>query len=323
MTMYDGAKHTALEAEKARLQTEISTVATRMNDEYESDAWDGEGAPGKMARYQADNIKHATLSRELESVDRQIDKMESIRPISRAEHRANPMLDIRRRWCLRGPELLDEGERQVFCPERTPGYAAGPGAARTSRRRELLRSVGAWRPTTRKNPNSRCAAAALGWRWAIRPGPTSASESASRRRATRWATPHPRPGRPASSRALQYYGSVAANCYNFNTADGNNFHQNGLDTKDEEGTLLIRPVPAQHSGHQPLQTMRKAPAFRLTAIPTPSGTLVDVIFDGELAARPTSSKSRIEAFNGHSLRRGQPGHARDGASSRSRLEPRL
>ena len=233
MTMYDGAKHTALEAEKARLQTEISAVATRMNDEYESDAWDGEDAPGKMARYNADNIKHATLSRELESVDREIERQERFRPLSRSESRS-PMIDLRRRWCMGGSKKLDEGERQMFVPEMT---------------REMQKSLeergvpvmdqeffDPWALATHVGEDPMPVGhirASRGEMTASRSddhNPGSAGTNLNPAAPETWAA--------GVVESLQYYGSVASNCHNFTTSDGNTFHQNSLDTKDQEGRLL-------------------------------------------------------------------------------------
>lgn len=245
---YDGDQHVALEAEKARLTTEIHTVAVRMNDEYSSDKWDNlEESAGKVARYQADNIRHASLSRELENVERQIDRLEAVRPMSKAEHRANPMLDIRRRWCLRGPELLDEGERQVFCPERTvemqqdlerrglptDGSFFDPWAIATDYSRKQLpvtnRARMAVGDPSRSDIDSETA--------------TGAGDALGLAAPETWAA--------GVVESLQYYGAVAANCHNFNTSDGNTLHQNTLDTKDEEGTLITDQSQSAGTGVPP------------------------------------------------------------------------
>ena len=246
--IYDGDKHTALETEKTRLQNEIAAVATRMNDEYESDGWEGENAPGKVARYSADNITHMRLSRELETVERQIERMEDIRPISRSEHRANPILDIRRRWCHRGPEGLDEGERQVFCPPMTSkmrqdlekrglpnqGSFFDPWAIATDYSTNPLPAVGRRAQMAVGDPSR----SDIGTESA-----TGAGDALGLAAPETWAA--------GVVERLQYYGSVAANCHNFNTSDGNTLHQNTLDTKDEEGTLLTNQSQVKGTGTPP------------------------------------------------------------------------
>lgn len=289
--IYDGDKHTALEAERARLQTEISAVATRMNEEYESDAWTGEDAPGKVARYQADNIRHAQLSRDLESVERQIGRMEEIRPLSNAERRANPILDIRRRWCLRGTEMLDEGERQVFCPERTPemqkdlearglpadGSFFDPWAMATDYSRNPL-------PATNR------ARMAVG-----DPSRSDISSESASGAGDALGAAAPETWAAGVVEALQYYGSVASNCYNFNTSDGNNFHQNGLDTKDEEGTLL-----SGQSQHNTRDTSRSSADDHGPGVPPAAsdtiGNTSDIIFTANWLVS-NFIEARIESFN--------------------------
>ena len=236
MTMYDGAKHTALEAEKARLQTEISAVATRMNDEYESDAWDGEDAPGKMARYNADNIKHATLSRELESVDREIERQERFRPLSRSESRS-PMIDLRRRWCMGGSKKLDEGERQMFIPEMS------------NEMQKSLEERGVpvmdqeffdpWALSTHIGKQAMPIGRVRASRGKMAAGDPSRSDAhTAGTDGTDLNPAAPETWAAGVVETLQYYGAVASNCHNFTTADGNTFHQNQLDTKDQEGRLL-------------------------------------------------------------------------------------
>ena len=227
--IYDGDKHTALEAEKARLQTEISAVATRMNEEFASDGWSGEDAPAKLARYNADNITHARLSRELESVERQIERMEDVRPLSAAERR-NTMRDITRRWFMEGSAGLDEGERQVFV--RTVDESAS----------RLLRRFGdnghgeVFDPWAIATDGGTVPMSVRGPRMAAGDPSRSdiTSESASGAGDAMGAAA-PETWATGVVEALKYFGAVAASCHNFDTADGNDFHQNQMDTADEEG----------------------------------------------------------------------------------------
>ena len=83
--------------------------------------------------------------------------------------------------------------------------------------------------------------------------------------------------------SLKYFGSVASNCHNFDTSDGNKFHQNALDTKDEEGELI---------GDQSQVAGTGVPQAASTTI----GNTTDVVYD---AYWRTSRfiESRIETFS--------------------------
>ena len=216
MPVYDGAKHTALEAERARLEAEIAAIAVKMNDAYSSDDWQGEHAAAKMVAYQADNIHHMHLSRDLKAIRSQIGEQESMRPKSAREARRNVMQDITRRWCQRGADGLDEGERQVFIPELDDetsrlfgtygrGDAFDPWAIATQGGTRPLMAV------------SRSAGGGTG-------------EDLSAAAPETWAT--------GVVETLKYYGSMAANCHNFDTGDGNDLHQNTLDTSGQKGGRL-------------------------------------------------------------------------------------
>ena len=278
--IYDGDKHVALEAEKTRLQNEIQVIATRMNDEYQSDAWGGEDGSGKMARYQADNIKHMQLGRELQMVDRDLEKMEEVRPLSSAERNANPILDIRRRWCMRGADMLDEGERQIFMPEMTDQMARDLERRGVPTNGEFFDP---WAIATNYS-ETRLPGTALSRRRARMAGPsTSDGTGASTSPDTNLSPAAPEVWAAGVVESLQYYGSVASNCHNFNTSDGNKFHQNALDTKDQEGTLIVDQSQTAGTGTPP------------SAIGN-IGQAKDVVFDSYWRTSDFI-ESRIEVFS--------------------------
>ena len=280
---YDGEKHVALETEKSRLEGAIATIATKMQTEYASDKWDGEDAPGKVARYSADNITHMRLSREVETVEAAIDRMEAIRPISRSEHLANPILDIRRRWCMRGADMLDEGERQVFMPEMTGDMAKDlekrgvpatgeffdPWAIATDYSKNPLP------PTVRQQMRAKMAVGDPSRSDISTESATGAADALGLGAPETWAA--------GVVESLQYFGSVAANCHNFNTSDGNKFHQNSLDTKDEEGEMIADQSQVAGTG---------APLVAAKNI----GNVGNVVFDSYWRTS-RFIESRIEAFS--------------------------
>ncbi len=216
MPTYNGEKHVELEGQRTTLQNQIQEVSERMNTEYESDAWEGEDAPAKMARYNADNIRHAQLSRELSHVEGLIREQENLRPMSRAERGANPMLDITRRWCMGGSRMLDEGERQQFIvnvDDETRNALMQLGGEGTD-------VFDPWAIAT-EGGKVRMA------------GPSRSDSGASGDQNLHEAAPETWAAGVVES--LKYYGAVAANCHNFDSDNGNDLHLNGLDTKDEMG----------------------------------------------------------------------------------------
>ena len=225
--IYNGEEHRALEAEKTRLEQELETVSVRMNDEFESDAWDDpEKSHGKIMRYNADNLLHARLSRELESVARQIDRMEEIRPLSASERR-NTMRDITRRWMAGGSAMLDEGERQAFVKEVPDDAARLLRAYAGSGQGEVFDPWAIATDSGEVPLPPRMAAGDPSRSDISEPSASGADDAMGQAAPQTWAT--------GLVEALQYFGSVASNCHNFNTSDGNDFHQNQMDTADEEG----------------------------------------------------------------------------------------
>ncbi len=228
--IYNGEEHVALQTEKTRLEQELETVSVRMNEEYESDSWDDpEKSHGKMMRYNADNLQHARLSRELEGVTRQIDRMEDIRPMSASERR-DPMRDMTRRWFAGGSAELDEGERQIFIREiddetsRILRRLSGGGLGEVFDPWAIATDGGTVPLPERR---ARMAAGDPGRSDISTESASGAGDAMGAAAPETWAT--------GLVESLAYFGSVASSCHNFNTSNGNDFHQNQMDTADEEG----------------------------------------------------------------------------------------
>jgi len=242
--IYDGQKHVALTAEKDRLEKEIHDVSVRMNEEHASDAWEGEDAPAKMARYNADNIRHAQLSRELDAVSRQVNHMEGIRPLSKAE-RNNPMRNVTYRWFKGGEALLDEGERQTFTEATTP-EAENIINALGGSKKNGVEGFNPWAIATEGGtvpmPSPRMAA-----------GDPSRSDISTANDGTALGSAAPETWATGVVEHLKYFGSVASSCHNFDTMDGNDWHQNTLDTADEEGGTMLDQSQTAGTGVPPTQ----------------------------------------------------------------------
>ena len=246
--IYNQEEHERLLTHRSELNEQLRTVATLLNDEYESDAWDGDGSAGKLARYMANQQRHGQLTREIQLATHEIDQWEAVRPMTAVEARRSGA-DVRRRWMLGGGQMLSEDERQVFLSAPTdamirdmPILAMGGG--------EVF------------NP-----AAVLGPQYAVGDAGRSdlPTESASGA-ADAMGLAAPEEWERSLVETLRYYGAVARNCHNFQTSNGNRLHQNQLDTSDQEGGFLSDQSQVAGTGVPP-------------AAGTGLGNVTDVVFD--------------------------------------------
>ena len=210
---YDKDKHLELVAEKSRLETVVADLAVKMHDEFENDDWQGDNGPGRLIRYTAEQKRHEQHMRELTFVSSELESMEDVKPTA-ALRSQGTMRDIRRRWMRSGAQGLEKDERDLFLIEPTPDMiqqmpflAVGGG--------EVF------------NPAAIVMAAGDPLRSDIDSGDDSAAGLAA-----------PEVWAQDIVERLAYYGSVAASCHNFTTANGNDLHQNQLDTTDEEGQAI-------------------------------------------------------------------------------------
>ena len=220
--IYDGAKHADMLDEKTKLEAKLQEVAVKMNEEYESDAWAGDDGPAKLVRYSALERRHSQLTNEISLLNHEIARMEDIRPRSTAEQRSNIVADIARRWMAGGVDLLDEGERQVFI------QPIEDQAALTMIQRLGGQSGNVFDPYALSR--ARMAADDPSRSDIDAPSAGTARDAMGLAAPETWAS--------GLVEHLQYYGAVARNCHNFTTANGNDFHQNQLDTTDQEGAGL-------------------------------------------------------------------------------------
>ena len=277
MKRYDGAKHIALEKEKEQLTSQIEELAVKLNDNYESDEWTGENAFSKMARYQKDCQDHYRLEGKLSEINMRLEQMEDARPLSRKE-RTNPILDIRRRWFMGGSERLDSGEREVFMPEMTEEMKQDLDKRGLPQDGEFFDP---WALATRNSkydlPKTRMAVGDASRSDINTESASGAGDALGLAAPETWAA--------GVVESLQYFGSVASNCYNFNTSDGNKLHQNQLDTKDQEGELIVNQSQANSGAAQGVPNPQS----------TTIGNVTDVVFDSYWR---TSGflEARIETF---------------------------
>jgi len=227
--IYDEQKHTELKAERDRLETQLGEISAKMHDEYNSDEWGGENGPAKLIRYNADNQRHAQVTRELQLVAHQIERMEDVKPVDPKAVKGT-MKDTLRRWMQKGETGLEQDERELFCTEPTSEMAAVvPDADRGSvfDPFALIKGSPLYDRITDPYTNIRMAVG----------DPSRGDISDESASGARDALGEARPETWAAGlvEALKYYGAVAETCHNFSTENGNDIHQNQLDTTDQEG----------------------------------------------------------------------------------------
>ena len=210
MRIYDKKKHLELIDEKSTREVKLREVALKLHDEHGSDEWSGEHAPAKFERYMVDQKFHEQLMREITYLDTQIQLFEEIKPIVNIRSDAN-MMDVRRRWMQHGGQGLEKDERDLFVLEPT---------------KDMLEQI----PVVGQGgevfaPFVMAAGDPL--RSDLDTGDDSAAGLAA-----------PETWAQDIVERLAYYGAVAASCHNFTTANGNDLHQNQLDTSDEEGGAI-------------------------------------------------------------------------------------
>ena len=102
---FDAQVLTDLVTEESRLTGEVQTVSEAMNDLNATDEWD----EGKLNKYASQNIRHAQLTRERDSVRAQRERYEGLTPATR-EAQQGPIA----RWVRGGRDALGAEEREQF-----------------------------------------------------------------------------------------------------------------------------------------------------------------------------------------------------------------
>ena len=229
---YDSTKHAEMTAAQEVLYTDIQTLAEKMHDDYNSDEWEGEKGPAKMIRYNADQQRHGQLTREVQLISQQIERMEDIKPID-VKAVQGTIQDSLRRWMRSGAGGLEQDERDILLSEPTPEMSA---MSPTSDMGEVFDPFGMLRDNpayaAMDNPYSRVRYAAG--------DPSRGDITAESATGARDALGEAAPETWAAGlvERLKFYGAVADSCHNFTTSNGNTIHQNQLDTTDQEGEGL-------------------------------------------------------------------------------------
>ena len=241
---YDAQKHAELLAARESNFKALDEIADKMHDEYNSDAWGGEDGAAKMSRYMADQQRHAQLTREIEVVDRQIDRMESCKPADPQKVKGT-YRDILRRWFQKGGDGLEHDEREMFIGEPSSEMANFTGASGGEVFNPMKLFEGkpeySWLFDPHMSAQRKLAIMATPSRGDINaPSASGADDALGLARPETWD--------PSVVESLLYYGAVAANCHNFTTSNGNDIHQNQLDTTAEEGGSIYNQSQTADQG---------------------------------------------------------------------------
>ena len=183
-----------LVTEESRLSAEVQTVSEAMNDLNATDEWD----EGKLNKYASQNILHAQLTRERDSVRAQRERYEGLTPATR-EAQQGPIA----RWVRGGADALAAEEREQFSEgeDWRSEQIAGAGASLVVRA-----------------PRS--------------PQAATASDAASGQEAVEEEIP------PRIIDELTYYGGVAKVAQHITTGTGGEYRMMQMDADAQEGEIL-------------------------------------------------------------------------------------
>ena len=226
---YDEQRHMGLVEEKSKLTAALQALAVKLHDQISTDGWEGDDGQSKLTAYMADQQQHGQLTRELQVVNAELDRMESVKPVAKTRMK-DTMMGIRNRWMAGGSRALGEDERKLFIVEATPEMiAAAPMLSAGGGAGEVF------------DPYAIVMADSDPLRSDIDSGDESAAGLAA-----------PETWAGDIVERLAYFGAVAQNCHNFTTSNGNDLHQNQLDTTDEEGGAITDQSQVAGTGLPPV-----------------------------------------------------------------------
>ena len=224
---YDAEKNMEFVEEKSKITNELQTLATKLHDAHASDEWQGDDGPAKLSRYMVDQQRHGQLTRELQMVNVEIDRMEAVKPVEKTKMK-DSMMGIRNRWMAQGSKGLSEDEQKLFLAEPPDDIVATMPSLRGGGG-ELF------------NPQAIVMAAGDPLRSDLDTGDDSAAGLAA-----------PETWAGDIVERLAYFGAVADSCHNFTTSNGNDLHQNQLDTTAEEGSAITDQSQVAGTGIPPV-----------------------------------------------------------------------
>ena len=211
MKIWDGQKMADLVTHQAKLKKELADVSDSLHQEYNTDNW-GDDNPGKMEKYSRDQLRHAQITRELNTCVTEINNLELHRP-NTIKVKKNAALT---RFLKKGYNGLeaDEIKHQNEYENEDAMVMVGPGYERfviTPDSDEFSQAMPGVAP---QMTETRSDEAATGL------------------------TLNPSYTRPSVIDALKWYGGVAKMAYNFSTGEGNEYRWPYNDEASIEGEII-------------------------------------------------------------------------------------
>ena len=221
---FDQEKYLGLINEKSKIEEQRGEISVQLHDEYESDAWDGEDGPAKLARYQAKTRRYETLGNDVMVINSELAALEALRP-AQVKGDALEYVKIRNAWLMGGEKALGAEERNDFLVEPTP---------------EMVRDA----PILGKADGSIFDPFAL-----IDPSVWLAATDPYRSDTNAAADPGASTAAPEEwlmylVRRHKYFGAVANVCYNFDTSHGNTIHSPQKDSTNDKGEAITGQAQA-------------------------------------------------------------------------------
>ena len=208
MRIWDSQKMADLVTQQAKLNKELGDVSDSLHQEYHTDGWDSQ--PEKIEKYSRDQLRHAQLTREIESCNNEINTLEQFRPDT-IKAKKNAALT---RFLQRGSNGLESDEiaAQQEYENEDAMVMVGPGYERFV-----------------ITPETDGMSQAMP---GLNPQMATASD------ATSGQVLNPLYTRPSVIDALKYYGGISKMAYNFSTGEGNEYRLPYHDDTKQEGELL-------------------------------------------------------------------------------------
>ena len=216
MKMWDSQKMASLVTHQDKLQKELADVSDSLHQEYNSDEWATDDG-GKMERYSRDQLRHAQITRELNTVNSEIGKLENFRPET-ITMKKNASLT---RFLQRGYNGLeaDEIKLQQEFPDDDSAVLSDQYSESGYQRFVITPESDGLSQMMPQMSND---------------GLTDATRSDD----TSGEVLNPLYTRPSVIDSLKYYGGIARMAYNFSTGVGNEYRLPQHDDTSQEGELL-------------------------------------------------------------------------------------
>ena len=211
--MWDSQKMANLVAQKAILDKEFGAVCDKLHQDYNTDGWQSDDS--KAEQYNTDQMRHAQLSREIQVVNSDIDKLDRFRPERVEARRDEPLTRFLQQGYngLTSEEVTEFGQQQTDPNSRSVAMYGGNVECFVIHKED------------QESPEDKIHQY-LRFKQATASDATSGQELV------------PETVRPSVLDVLAYYGGVDKMAKGFMTANGNEFRIPQNDESTQEGEIL-------------------------------------------------------------------------------------